>query len=352
MPEITKEELWRQLKQAHIAPVYLLSGSETYYRDRFAAEIATHSFVEGDLREFNYDEFTLNNKLGIDGAIAAAEQLPMMSSRRVIRINDIRVAATSAKDTLREDDEQLLARYLANPSPTTVLIMVADELNGNRKMTKLLRANTVTVEFKKLEEKELPAWIRKKAGELGSTFDDPAMRRLIELTGPDLQRLTNEIEKLSAAALPSNVITFDLVDALVSSTSEMENFVLTNALVSGRGSHALSAMKKILDDGAEPIALLGLLSYTFRRLLMAKEMMARGDDRPRIASILGMRYGVQEDFLAAARRADNDRLRSVFNKLKNADLAMKTSVGGGGTPGNRMQLEVLVCEIVAAMGRN
>jgi DNA polymerase III delta subunit len=110
-------------------------------------------------------------------------------------------------------------------------------------------------------------------------------------------------------------------------------------------------LNKILNDGAEPVQLLGLLSYNFRRLLMAKEMMDRGDDRRDIAGILKMRYQGQQDFLAAARRADRRQLITVFDRLAETDLAMKTSLGGGGNQGTRMQIEVLVCEITAAMGR-
>jgi DNA polymerase-3 subunit delta len=163
--------------------------------------------------------------------------------------------------------------------------------------------------------------------------------------------LTNEIDKLSTAALPSKVITTELIDALVPNTNELENFALTDAIVSGLGSRALAVLKKLLDDGAEPIALLGLISYNFRRLLTVKDMMLRGDDRRDVAGALKMRYREQEAFLAAARHADRSKLVGVFKRLQETDVAMKTSLGGGGDQGTRMQIEVLVCEIAAAMAR-
>ena len=139
MPELSREELWRQLRQGALVPVYVLFGSESLLRDRAANEIVSRSFAGGDLRDFNFDEFSLNNKELITTAIASAEQLPMMSQRRVVKLVDIRVAATSMRDTLHESCEELLARYLSRPAPTTVMIFVADELNGNRKLTKLLK---------------------------------------------------------------------------------------------------------------------------------------------------------------------------------------------------------------------
>ena len=111
----------------------------------------------------------------------------------------------------------------------------------------------------------------------------------------------------------------------------------------------MKALKKLLDDGSEPIALLGLISYNVRRLLMAKEMMARGQDRREVAGVLKLRYRDQESFLAAARRADRTRLVNIFDRLAQADVAMKSSIGGGGDQGTRMQIEVLVCEITRMM---
>ena len=131
------------------------------HRDRAVSVIVENAFTASDLRDFNYDEFSLNSRDAFDTAIAAAEQLPMMAARRVVKVSDVRVAATSARDTLREEYEETLGRYLANPSDSTVLIFVADELNGNRKLTKLLNKHATTVKFEKLSDTDLVAWVRR-----------------------------------------------------------------------------------------------------------------------------------------------------------------------------------------------
>jgi hypothetical protein len=58
-----------------------------------------------------------------------------------------------------------------------------------------------------------------------------------------------------------------------------------------------------------------------------------------------MRYSDQEAFFAAARRADVKKLGLVIKKLASTDVAIKSSIGGSGPAGARMQLEVLVCEL-------
>lgn len=345
MKSITRNDLRNQLKRREIAPVYVLFGAEDYLRDLAAKTIADLVFGKDGFRDFNESEFSLSVDGNLGSALAAAEQLPMMAERRVIRVTDVRVSATAAKDTLKEEHEEMLSDYLANPAPAAVVIFIADELNGVRKIGRLLREKAVAVEFERLADGELVQWARDKIHEAGSDADDRTLRHLTALTGPDLRRLTNEIGKLSTAALPEKTITFEMVDSLVPNVREIDNFQLADQLLAGNRPVVLKTLKKILDDGAEPVMLLGLLSYNFRRLLMAKEMMEQGAERSDVARVLKMRYGDQEPFLAAARRADADRLASVLKRLADVDLALKTSVGGGGPAGGRMQIEMLVCEL-------
>jgi DNA polymerase-3 subunit delta len=345
---LSLEQLRAKLRQREIAPVYVLYGAETYLRDIAAKTIADFSFKDGDLRDFNQAEFSLSIEGNLSSALAAAEQLPLMADHRVVRITDVRVGATANRDTLKEGDEAMLNAYLENPSPSAVVIFIADELNGVRRMSKALRDKASAVEFLPLTDADLAKWARGKITELGATIDDGALRHLVALVGPDVRRLTNEVEKISTAALPDGVITFDLIDSLVPNQREVSNFDLTDHLLAGRRSQALKTLKKILDDGAEPLALLGLISYNFRRLLMAKEMMSHGADRTEVAKVVKLRYTDQEPFLTAARRSNDAVLTRAITRIADIDLAIKTSVGGGGPQGARMQLEMLVCELAAA----
>jgi DNA polymerase-3 subunit delta len=341
------EALRNALRQRSIAPVYALFGPETFLRDRAVKAIADRSFDEGELRDFNETEFSLNVDGNLANALAAAEQMPMMSRRRVVLINDVRVAPTSARDNLREDDEAALAAYLEKPAEFSVLIFVAEEFDKRRKMAKLLIEKAVAVEFAELNDAELAKWARDRVRDSGSEIDERALRLLIAFTGPDVRRLTVEIEKLSTAALPGKMISSDLVESLVANAREISNFDLTDHLFAGRSSEAMRTLKKILDDGSEPLMLLGLISSNLRRLLMAKEAMERGIDRGQVARIAKLRYSDQEAFLAIARRTDRNTLSKAIKRLAETDLAIKTSIGGSGPTAARMQIEMLVAELAA-----
>ena len=342
---ITREELRSQLKRHEIAPVYVLFGAETFLRDRAAKTITDLAFAEGDLRDFNEASFSLNTEGNLQRALAAAEQMPMMASRRVIRVTDVRISATGIRDTVTEEHEPLLSAYLGNPSPHAIVLFIAEELNGVRKMGKFLRERTAAVEFAQLDDRAFAEWVRKAARDEGVQIDETTLRLLISRLGNDVRRVTNEIKKLAAAAMPESIVTADLVEQLVPNTRELSNFDLTDHLVAGRGQQALGALRKILEDGAEPLALLGLISYNYRRLLMVKDMMARGVDRREVATVTKMRYNDQESFFAAARRTDLGRLTAAIEKLAATDLAIKTSIGGTGPAGARLQIEMLVCEL-------
>ena len=339
-----REDLRNQLKRREIAPVYVLFGAETHLRDLAAKTIAEMSFAEGDFRDFNDTSFSLNTEDNLKRALAVAEQLPMMASRRVVRVTDVRISATGHRDTITEDHEPILSAYFANPSPTSVVIFIADDLNGVRKMGKMLRDKVTAVEFKPLADAELASWARDKFRDAGAEIDSPTLNAFIARVGPDVRHLTNEINKLATAALPGKRITAELIEGLVPHTREVDHFELTKQLVAGKRSTAIAMLSKILDDGAEPLQLLGLIAYNYRRLLMAKEMMERGVDRREVSNVVKLRYGDQEPFLAAARRGETKNLVSAVQKLAKTDLAIKTSKGGG-PAGARMQIEMLVCEL-------
>ena len=140
MPRSTKiycEELKRRETATGVSPIW----RGTYLRDGAAKYISQQTFGEGDFRDLNETTFNLTTDPDVfRHAVAAAEQLPMMASRRLVRITGVRISATGFRDTVLEEHEDLLRSFLTDPSPSSVLVFIADELNGNRKMSKLLKS--------------------------------------------------------------------------------------------------------------------------------------------------------------------------------------------------------------------
>jgi len=339
--------LREQLRRGDFAPVYLLYGREAYLRGIAAKTIVERAFGEGDFRDFNETTFSLNTEGNLKAALTSARQLPMMAARRVIRITDVRISQTGFRDTITEADEPVLTDYLSSPEPTTVIVFIADEFNRSRKMGKLLEKQTASVEFAPPTGPALAEWARKHLADTGASIDPAAFQLLLLRVGDNVARLANEIDKLAAAAMPSGQITKDLIAGLVPDSSAIDNFDFVNEIIAGRPQRGLALLKKTLDDGAEPVALIGAMAFKYRTLLSVKDMMQRGADRREVANAVKMRYNDQESFFAAARRSDVASIRHALQRLAETDLAIKTSIGGTGPKGARMQIEMLACELAA-----
>ncbi|QYU66771.1 DNA polymerase III subunit delta [Leptolyngbya sp. 15MV] len=182
--------------------------------------------------------------------------------------------------------------------------------------------------------------------EEGVTAEPEAIRYLISMTDPDLVKLSTEIKKLAAASMPEGKISVELVEQFISRTRAVDNFSLTGHLIGRRPKQAAIALAQMLNDGAEPLMLLGLLGSNYRRLIIAKEMMDQGRDRREVANSVRLRYSDQEAFFAAARRTPMQDLLYAVGRIADVDLAIKNSLGGG-TYGARMQMEMLVCDLAS-----
>lgn len=333
MAVLVREDLRKQFIKNEISPVYLFFGAEGFLRDEWIKAITNRVLKDSPLREFNEAEFSLNDN-DIRHALATAEQLPMMGDRRVVKVTEVQ--------KVREEDEESLSRYLSNPAESCVLILVASELDKRKRVSKLLLEKTFAVEFAELKDGELVAWAKGQLKNLHTSADDRTLSYLVGLVGNNVRRLSNELEKIAVASLPEGVITTKLIDELVPNSREISNFALTDYLLTKNRPKALQILKKILDDGAEPLMLLGLIAANYHRLALVKDMMRKGYDNKEVFRVVAMPFNKQEEFKATARRVDAKILDKSLQRIAQTDLAIKTSQA---TP--RMQIEMLVYELTA-----
>jgi DNA polymerase III subunit delta len=337
MSSLTRPQLDASLKAGRVDPLYLLTGCESYLRETAARAITETALAGTLLREFNESSFSLLSD-NASAAIAVAEQLPMMSERLVVRIRDF------AK--LREADEEIIIRYLKNPSPSSVVIFIADDLDKRKNLTKTLLSACTVVDFPAVKDAEAKGWARTRLKELKTSADDRVVTEIVRLVGTDLQTLNSQLEKLAAAAIETGIITMQLVDELIDHSRELSNFDLGDQLIAGERRRALKTLHHLLEDEVPPVMLIGLIAGNYHRLAVAKELMQRGrrDEAGRLV------YGSPEKkdaFFNTLRRRDAARIARDIKLIADADLAIKTSQGGGGMKGAKLQLQMLVCELSA-----
>jgi DNA polymerase-3 subunit delta len=331
MKALSRSELERSLRE-QVRPLYLLLGSEIYLR-RVAVQAITDAALSRTLlRDFNESAFSLLSD-PVQSATAAADQLPMMSDMRVVRIRDF------AK--LRDADEEVLIRYLNNPSPSTVMIFIADDLDKRKKSTKVLLDVCTVVEFPPLKDAEAKAWAKTRLKELKITADEQVLSEIIRLVGTDVQTLSNELDKLASAAAGTNRITPELVDELIGRSRELSNFELGDHLMAGNRKRALETLHRLLEDGAEPVMLVGLIAGNYHRLALVKHLLARGG-REEVFRNVSLPPFKRDSYISTLQRSSAEKIARGIQLTAAADLAIKTSQA---TP--RLQLEMLVCELAS-----
>ncbi|HEX3232403.1 MAG TPA: DNA polymerase III subunit delta [Pyrinomonadaceae bacterium] len=332
MPSRTRKELEQSLKKGQIEPVYFLYGAEAHLRDQALREITEAALRGTLLHEFNDSSFNLLSD-DVRDAIAAAEQLPMMSDRRVVRLRNFA--------RIRESDEEILLAYLERPVESSVVIFVGDDLDKRKKLGKKLMSGAGAFEFQPLKPNELPTWIKTHLRTINADIEPRALSQLIELSASNLSALTQELNKLATAALPSGRITAELVEQLVTRSREHMNWDLTDNIVSRNRRAALKVLRDFLDDGVEPVLLTGVIAGTFRRMALAKALQARGAAPGEIFGEVRVPPFKQRDYLAMLSRIDSADMSRMIQRIAETDLAIKTSKA---TP--RMQMEMLVCELM------
>jgi DNA polymerase III subunit delta len=331
MKSLSRAELDRSLANK-IDPLYLLVGSERYLRTLAARAITDAALAGTLLREFNETSFSLLSD-STRAAIAAAEQLPMMSDRRVVRIRDFA--------RLREADEDLLIAYLSNPAPSTVAIFIADDLDKRKKATKSLLDRCTVVDFPPLKDAEARTWVKTRLRELKTSANDQVINEIVRLVGTDVQTLFMELDKLASGAAHTGQITLALVEDLIGRSRELANWELTDQLVAGNRKKALETLHRLLEDDVEPLMLLGLIASNYRKLALGKQLLISGGVSEVFKSV-SMPPFKREAYIETLRRADATKIAHGIQLIANVDLAIKTSQA---TP--RLQMELLVCELAS-----
>lgn len=329
MSTLSRIELDRSLK-GRLQPLYLLVGCEGYLRDAAARSITDAALSGTLLREFNDSSFSFLTDSAMS-AIAAAEQLPMMSERRIVRIRDF------AK--IRDTDEEIIIRYLQRPADSTVMIFVAEDLDKRKKLTRSLLATCTVVEFPAVKDAEAKAWARTRLKELKTTADERVLTEILRLVGTNLQTLSSELDKLAAAAVDTRQITMELVEGLIDRSRELSNFDLGDQLIAGDRKRALETLHSLLEDNVAPVMLLGLIAGNYHRLALAKELLQRGK-REEVKRLIFGPPSKRDAFMNTLQRSNSAKIARGIKLIADADLAIKTSQA---TP--RLQLEMLVIQL-------
>jgi DNA polymerase-3 subunit delta len=319
-----------EVARGKIAPIYCLSG-ERYLVD--AAHAAIRAAVLGQAGAaagFNHDSFDLKDT-GLGACLGTARTLPMMAKRRLVVGKGI--------DQVKADQLEGLVEYVADPNPSTCLVLVGDKVDVRFKAFIALRKAGFLHVFAALRDQALAGWLRNEARARKIDIQGDAAQALADLAGPELGRLSQALDQLALYAGP-RAITLDDVEELVAETRQRNVFELTKAIGAGDVARALALLANMLRNREPALRIQFMLARQMRQIWRAKELAAAGAGRNEIASGVGMSPYFLDDVLVPAKRMTRAALARAFERLYQSDQALK---------GSKVDGDLIVSRLVQAL---
>ena len=300
-----------------LLPAYLIVGADEFKRTSAVSRMRARLEKTG-MAAFNLDERDMAKDPQIDDIIASLNTFPMGADFRLVILENC--------DKLPKAVSEPLVDYLANPSPTTVCLLVATSLAKNTRLYKAVAkvGAKAVVDCTPKKSWELPKQVVAMARAHGKTMGLPAAEALVSRAGENTRMLDNELKKL-AAMLPSPEITLADVEQHVMRTAEVKPWDFLNA-VSARDMTAALELLALQPDRSE-VRLWSLLVTRIRELIVAKALDARGAGRE-LASTLGVQSWQVKNHLSWARKYRMDELVNALSGAVEVELALKGSRDG------------------------
>jgi len=242
--------------------------------------------------------------------------------RRMVQVNDA--------DKFVSEHRQRLEEYLAKPKPSGVLALVVTTWPGTTKLAKAVAARGLPIECKTPETRALGPWLRKWCERAhGKKLSAPAADLLIDMVGPELGLLDQELGKLSALAADEKQIGPELVGQAVAGGRAKSTWDMLDAAAAGKAAQALEQLDRILASGENAIGMLAQMSWSLRKLAAAAQLVVEAESAGRKITVRQAleQAGLKPFFISKAegqlRQLGRPRAQRLLDWLLHADLDLK-----------------------------
>jgi len=191
-----------------------------------------------------------------------------------------------------------------------------------------------------LKDSQLRQWIQLRVKAEGGSISAAAVNLLARLVGSNLWIMASEINKLVLFTAGRPIEETD-VKAAVSHAQEASVFTMVDAILEFKAGVAEHLLQQLLQEGAAPAYLLVMLSRQVQMVVRARELSQQRQSKAEIQKRLGLALEfVLLKVLEQASRHPLWRLREVYHKLLETDLAIKTGKYDG-----ELALNILIAEL-------
>lgn len=339
MASPTFASLRNDIRHKSLHPVYLLAGQEGYYIDRLVE--AFEEVIDEADRDFNLFIVYGSQQLDVATVVETSRRYPMMSDRQVVILKEAQ--------TMRADQLDKLAAYIASPSPTTVLVICfrGDKAKG-KAMIDAAKKHAVIFSADRPKPKELPDRIKAIVADHGLAIEVKALTMLKDYLGADLSKVHNAAAKL-AMVLPSGAtVTPEAIERNIGISKDFNSFELTDAIISRnyRKSMQIVAYFKANPKANPPQAVASSLFSLFSNLLTYHFTLDKSPASLMEALGLGQSWQLR-NYEAAARSYNAFQTAEIVSAIRDFDAKSK---GIGSRQDASDMLQDLIYRIFTARG--
>ena len=185
--------------------------------------------------------------------------------------------------------------------------------------------------------------MRERARARSLRIDDRAVQALIDGTGSDLRELDSALEQLSTRHETGVIISAEEIRKTFGRHADERIWALTDAVSERKPMESLIALRRLLEQGDDPVFVLGALAAQMRKLLVAKRHAEGGPQA--VGSALGLRGYPAQKLHKQAGVYREEELTSALQILAATDLDLKTGELPG-VEGAEMALERAVVKLL------
>jgi DNA polymerase-3 subunit delta len=243
-----------------------------------------------------------------------------------------------------------LEDYVARPKSGGVLVLEVQTWPSNTRLYKAVDASGLQLECQAPPEARLLKWLAGWARQQYEVkLDRPAAEDLLEIIGPELGLLDQELAKLASSAGPGGDITPELVQELVHGGRTKTTWEMLDAAVAGKAREALDQLDRLLTSGENAIGLLAQIGSTLRRFAAATRLIEQAEAEGRRAALwpaleaAGFKPFVLNKAESQLKQLGRARASSLYHWLLDADLALKGTSSSAAR--SRIVLEQLIARL-------
>lgn len=306
------------LRKGKYAPVYFLQGEETFYIDLISNYLENNVLSESE-KSFN-QTILYGKDVQVHSILTHAKRFPMMAERQVVIARE----AQDVADLQKESGAKILIDYITRPVPSSILVFCYKHktLDKRKELGKKIEQLTVSVTFKKPYENQLPDFVSQYALEKKLKIDDGGVRVLCEYVGNDLNRLANEIDKLTISPNRES-ISAEQVMAIVGISREYNVFELQKALI----NKDVLLATKITDyfesnTKKNPIMPMVSFLFSFYSKLLVGATFSDKSERGLVTNLKISPYAAK-DYARAIQQYSVSKICQIISLLKDTDLKLK-----------------------------